>query len=378
MGHKVTVVASPVNYSTGRPSSYISDGQVDDKKRLRIICAPTLNTLSKSFILRTIAYLAFMVTSTIVALRVPNVDLVMGTSPPIFQALSAYVVSRLRRRPLLIEIRDLWPDFAIDIGVLRNPILIFASRAVERFLYRHADHLLVNSPAYVGHITSKKIVLEKVSLIPNGVNPDMFHPDHSGLDFRASLGIGNKFVVTYAGALGLANDIPTILQAAERLGADPSIMFVIVGDGKDRPQLESIVARKGLTNVIFAGPVPKSQLAQALAASDVCVATLKNIPMFRMTYPNKVFDYMAAGRPVVLAIDGVIRDVVEGTGAGVFVEPGNPTSIADAVRKLKEDPELRLRMGRSGRECTEQKFNRRDHAAQFCTLVERLAGVAGE
>lgn len=371
-GSKVTVVTSGMNYLTAKKASY-HDKATAASSEPTIVCAPTLNLWHKSFAGRVIAFLSFMISSTVTALRMSKVDLVMGTSPPIFQAFSAYAVAKLKRRPFLLEIRDLWPDFAIDIGILKNPILIDISRRAERFLYEHADHVLVNSPAYVSHVLEKGIPKEKVSLIPNGVDPDMFDPNENGLTFRLRFGLQGKFIVTYAGALGMANDIPTILRAARRLGNDSELVFVIVGDGKDHSTLEKWVHDEGLGNVIFTGPLPKSAIPAALAASDVCLATLKNIPMFRMTYPNKVFDYMAAGRPVVLAIDGVIREVVERAAAGLYVPPGDDQQLAAAIAHLKQDSDSRRKMGRSGRTFVEKHFNRRDHAIEFRSLIERLA-----
>ncbi len=163
----------------------------------------------------------------------------VGTSPPIFQAVSAWLVAVLRRRPFLFEIRDLWPEFAIGLGVLKNPLLIMLSRWLERFLYARATHILVNSPAYVDYFETLVIPETKISLIPNGVDADMFDPHADGRPIRDELALQDKFIVTYAGALGLANDIDTILQAAARLRDEPMIHFLLVGDGKERPNLES-------------------------------------------------------------------------------------------------------------------------------------------
>src|SRR2546423_9301237 len=220
------------------------------------------------------------------ALRVGKIDLVMGPSPPIFQALSAWCVAFLRRRPFLLEIRDLWPDFPIELGILRNRFLIACSRGLERFLYWRATHLLVNSPAYRDYLITKGVAPAKITLIPNGVAPEMFHPDESGDQFRRTHGLSEKFLVTYAGALGISNDIPTILRAAERLHNHPEIHFALVGDGKERLALEQQSRDLGLANVTFVAALPKSAMAEVLAASDICVATLRDIPMFRTTYPN--------------------------------------------------------------------------------------------
>jgi glycosyltransferase involved in cell wall biosynthesis len=368
-GHQVTVVASDVSYLDGKA---IGTGTHETLSGIRILRAHMLRAIHRSFFWRVIAFLSFMVNSVRVAIKVRRVDLVMGTSPPLFQAASAWLVSALRRKPFLLEIRDLWPDFAIEMGVLKNPVLIWLSRRLERFLYWRADHILVNSPAYRDYLISRKIDRNKITLIPNGVDPDMFDPDEQGQAIRAELGLHDRFVVTYTGAVGPANDIPALVRAAERLKGDDTIRFLIVGDGKDRPRVEKMIVEKGLRNIIMVGPRPKAQMKQVLGASDACTATLLNIPMFSTTYPNKVFDYMAAGRPIVLGIDGVIRQVVEDAQAGIFAPPGDDAAIAEAVRQLKADPHQARKMGRRGRAHIIAHFNRRDHATQFLALLERM------
>jgi glycosyltransferase involved in cell wall biosynthesis len=313
-----------------------------------------------------------MLSSFYAALRSGAPDLVMGTSPPIFQIVSAWLVAWIRRAPFLLEIRDLWPEFAIDIGVLRNPVLIALSRWLERFLYKRATHILVNSPAYQDYLLGKGIPSSKISLIPNGADLDLFDPQASGQEVREQWGLDDKFVVTYVGAMGLANDIDTILRAAQRLIEQSNIHFLLVGDGKERSHLEALADQLSLTNVTFTGAVHKSQVPSVLAGSDVCAATLKDIPMFRTTYPNKVFDYMAAGRPTVLAIDGVIREVVEAAGGGIFVAPGDDADLAQAVLSLEQNRQLAQNMGQAARAYVAAHFDRQGHAAQFAELVQEL------
>ena len=373
-GIEFTIVASNLTYLTGRPVDSRSGLVTEERKGpVRVLRAKTLQTLHRSFVWRILSFLSFMVTSVFAGLKAGPVDVVMGTSPPIFQAFSAWLVSVLRRKPFIFEVRDLWPEFAVDIGLLRNPLLIGIARWFERFLYSQATHLIVNSPAYVDYLVERKGVdREKVTLIPNGVNPGMFDPEAKGEALRAEWGVREKFVVTYAGAIGMANDIPTILDAAELLTDQKEIRILIVGDGKELPRVRELTKQRNLSNVVITGALPKSRMAEVLAASDACLATLKNIPMFKTTYPNKVFDYMAAGRPTILGIDGVIRDVVEGENAGVFVPPGNPEALSEAIQKLYRDPELCQRMGRSGRQGVEQRFDRAKHARDFGELLIRI------
>ncbi len=263
-----------------------------------------------------------MASSFWAGLKVRQVDLVWGTSPPIFQGVTAWALARLKGVPFLFEVRDLWPAFAIDVGVLRNPLLIKLSLWLERFLYRHADQMLVNSPGFVEHIAQRGA--REVLVVPNGVDPFMFDPYENGAGYRQQHDLAGRYIVMYAGAHGMSNDLGVVLEAARLLQDQPEIAIVFVGDGKEKPALQAQAAQMGLHNVYFLPPVPKAGMAQALAAADACIAILKPIKMYATVYPNKVFDYMAAGRPVILAIDGVIRQVVEEAEAGVFVQPGDP------------------------------------------------------
>jgi len=309
-----------------------------------------------------------MVSSTLIALRTEGVDVIYGTSPPIFQGISAYFVSRLKRKPLVFEVRDLWPDFPIHMGVLRNPALIKMSRWLEKFLYRHADHLIVNSPGFLPYITRHGIPENKIVLIPNGVDADMFNPVNNGKSIRRKLGAKERFIVLYAGAHGPANDLDTLVEAANLLRDEPKILFVCVGDGKDRPRLMQRAKELKLDNLRFVPAQPKEEMPDYLAASDVCIALLKNIPMFDTTYPNKVFDYMAAGRPTILAIDGVIRKVIEDANGGEFVPPGDAAALAHTVRHYYLKPSLCKKQGDAARAYVVAHFSRKTQSG----VLERL------
>ncbi len=371
-GHRVTIIASPVSYLTGKASAeripWVQ--KQSGGEGVTILRAYTYRALHRSFVHRVFSFLSFMLSSFMIGLGVKNVDLVWGTSPPLFQGPTAWALARLKRVPFLFEIRDLWPAFAVAVGVLHNPTLIRLAEWLERFLYRRADQMMVNSPGFIEHIQARGG--GDVALIPNGADMHMFDPVSDGGDFRREHGLEGKFVVLYAGAHGLSNDLGVLLKAAGQLRDRAEIAIVLLGDGKDKPALVAQAAELELNNVHFLPPVPKSEMAQALAAADACVAILKPIEMYKTVYPNKVFDYMAAGRPVVLAIDGVVRDVVEKAGAGSFAQPGNPDAVAAAIRAMAADPAEACRMGLAGRAYLEVHFDRTKLAEQFEELLESL------
>ena len=371
-GHSFTVVASDLSYLSGAPvvnrDGLYVEQSMDGLRVLRAYAHPALH---RNFIWRVFSFVTFAGSSFLTALKSGPVDVVMGTSPPIFQAFAAWALAFLRGRPFLLEVRDLWPEFAIDMGVLKNPLLIWLSRRLEYFLYARSTHILVNSPAYREYLLGRRIAPLKITLISNGVDPRMFNPAAKGEHIRHKWGLEGKFVVSYAGAIGMANDLATVIRAADRLRDSLGVVFLIVGDGKERLNLEVDTEQRGLRNIVFTGTLSKTEAAEVMAASDACIAILKDIPMFRTTYPNKVFDYMAAGRPTLLAIDGVIRKVVEDSDSGVFVPPGDDAALARAILNLADNrPETRA-MGLRGREFVTKYFNRDQQATEFVSVVER-------
>ena len=378
-GHRVTVIASPVSYITGAPlhlppfakqmGGVPRRGEGGDE--VTILRASVYSAHHKSFAHRVIAFFSFMASSFWLGLGVKNVDLVWGTSPPIFQGVTAWTLARLKGAKFLFEVRDLWPQFAIAVGVLTNPVLIRATEWLERFLYRHADRVMVNSPGFREHVEARGA--KRVDLIPNGADPSMFDPSDEGASFRTRYLLTDKFVALYAGAHGMSNDLGVVLEAAKMLdGTD--VQIVLLGDGKEKANLQAQADAMGLTNVTFAPSVPKSEMPGTLAAADACIAILKPLDEYRTTYPNKVFDYMAAGRPVALAIDGVIREVVEAADCGIFAEPGNPSALAEAIRELAADKKKARGMGLKGRAYLEEHFSRAAIGEKLLSLLEEMVG----
>lgn len=376
-GHRVTIIASPVSYLTGKAeqSSARWVNRQDIEPGITILRTYTYSALHKSFVHRIFSFLSFMISSFLFGLGVKDVDLIWGTSPPIFQGVTAWLLARVKRAPFLFEVRDLWPAFAIAVGVLRNPVLKRASLWLERFLYRRADRVMVNSPGFIEHVVQRGA--KWVELVPNGAEPEMFNPQADGKTFRDRHNLNGRFVVLYAGAHGMSNDLQVLLQAAGFLREEPLIQFVLIGDGKEKQALIRQAEVMKLNNVLFLPPAPKDQMNEVFAGSDACIAILKPLELYKTTYPNKVFDYMAAGRPVILSIDGVIRDVVETAGAGIFAAPGSPEAVAQAALELANDLARAKEMGKAGRGYIEKHFNRRDLAEKLALILEEMKGLYG-
>jgi glycosyltransferase involved in cell wall biosynthesis len=219
-----------------------------------------------------------------------------------------------------------------------------------------------------------------VEVVPNGADAAMFDPSADGDAFLRSYPeerrkLEGKFIFLYAGAHGLSNDLNVLLDTAGILREQPEIAIVLIGDGKEKPNLIARANQMGLPNVYFFPPVPKTLMPQALAAADACIAILKPVPLYATVYPNKVFDYLAAGRPVILAIDGEIRKVIEQARAGIFVQPGDPGALAQALRTLAANPNMRREMGMNGRRYMEANFDRPKTAEKLARIMENLIKV---
>lgn len=372
-GHQLVIIASDLNYQTGKKIIKHKGLSIEqDIDGIQVMRAYIFPALHRSYFWRILSFFSFMFSSIFVALKVKDVDLVIGTTPPIFQAVSAWVIAFMRRKPFLLEVRDLWPEFIVSMGVIKSPILIKMARWLESFLYNHASHILVNSPAYSTYIQTRKIAPRKISYIPYGTDINMFNPNQDGSVIRERYHLEKKFVVLYAGALGQANDIFTLLRAAKRLLTEENISFILFGDGKERQKLEEYSQENELANVIFAGVIAKKEMPFVLAAADICVAILQDVPMFRTTYPNKVFDYMAAGKPTILAIDGVVRSVIEAADGGVYVPPGDDQQLADSILNLSRDPQRIKALGMNARRFLVANLDRQDKLTETLILLEQL------
>lgn len=376
-GHKVTVIAGTAHHLTGEA------GREDYKRKLfvkeqdgdvKVIRTYVSKGYHKSFLTRLMSFLTFLVSSTIAAIFSGKQDVVLATSPPLFVGITGYLVSFFKRIPLIFEVRDLWPDFAVDSGVLKNKAIIKLSYALESFIYQKADLINVLTPAFKKVLEQEKNVsLEKIVYIPNGADFDLLFPGEKNNWVRKKYNWENKFVVLYVGAHGLANYLTLVLDAAKTMLNYKDIVFVLIGDGMLKPKLVSRAKKENLTNVVFIDPVPKEKIGEYINAADVCTAILQKI--YNTTYPNKVFDYMSCAKPIVLPIDGAIRKVVKQANSGIYVEPENAKEFKKAVLKLYFDRELLDLYGKNGYQYVKDNFSRERLARKYEEIIKNLVDL---
>ena len=367
-GHKFTVIASNVDYLSGNKKKK----KREIKEGIEIIYASTLSSMHKSFLARGLAFLSFSFSSFFEALTIHGFDVVIGTSPPLFQAITSLVIAKLRRKKFVYEVRDLWVDFARELGVVRNKFILSLLKKLESLLYKKADLIIVNSPGFLPFILSS-ISKDKVILIPNGVNTEDFDDAiEKDRQLEYKLGISGKFVIMYAGNLGVANDIDTILNAARLLKDFRDIVFVLIGGGIRKDEIKKRIKTEEMENVIVLDPVSKREISKVISLADVCLATIKNTPLLQIVYPNKVFDYMASGKPTILTISGVIRNVIEESNGGIYVLPGSPEKLKDAILNYYSNRKLVVLHGRNAKSYVKKHFERAVIAKQFETALLQL------
>ena len=367
-GHEVTVVTA-------------ASGQVDEgsKMRRREIEGIEVIELSAgyadhvegtrmSYPRRIYNFLSFALACTWLGLRLPKPDVVFATSTPLTIGIPGLIISKFRRVPHVFEVRDLWPEAPIQMGALRSPQLIKTARWLEHTIYRHSAHIVALSPGMRDGVVAAGVPEPKVTVIPNASDLDLFAPSVDGAEYRRKLALNGQFACAYFGTMGEANGLNFVLDAATELKhrqvAD--VVFVLHGDGKERQMLESRCAAEGLSNVIFSDLVAgKGAIAQLAAAANVCMTIYKNLPILYTCSPNKMFDSLAAGKPVLVNMPGWLQKLVEQNDAGVFVEPDNPIDFADKVLFLRDNPELCTEYGRNARQLAEDQFARQKLAQQL-------------
>lgn len=364
-GHRITVLGGMM-HANGHEKRQEYKGSLYKRKKqgkVDVLRCHVSEAYNKSFVGRLWGYFSFMFSSLWAGLfKVKGkFDVVIVTSPPLFVGFSGYLISRLRRMPLVFEVRDLWPESAIDTGVLNNRMIIKLAYWFEHFIYRKARLINVLTPAFYNTLKERKKVPEsKLIMIPNASDFTLSESLLQSFDvdaFRNEHQLNGKFVITYVGAHGVANHLEQILDAGQKL-EDTNVLFLLIGQGMEKERLRKIAADRKLANVRFLDPVPKQEVFKYILASDMGASVLKKVDTFKTVYSNKTFDYMSCRKPILMAIDGVSRELVETAAAGTYVEPENIDEYDRIVREYISNPGRVLQEGRNGYEYARRNFDR--------------------
>jgi glycosyltransferase involved in cell wall biosynthesis len=373
-GHMVTIVCGSREGKLqfdGEIKNGYKTGEIDGIKIIEIQI-PRFNYTN--FIQRAIAFLRYGFRGIKIAIQL-DYDLLFATSTPLTAAIPGIVMKWFRKKPFVFEVRDLWPELPREMGVIKNPVALAAMSFLEWFSYRKADACIGLSPGIVQGIRKRSRKNQPIAMISNGCDLDVFNP---GIRDELNLqGVSkNDFVAIFTGAHGIANGLEIVLDASAYLikRGVHDIKIVFIGNGSMKPHLIERTKKMNLTNCIFLDPIPKIDLGKISGSVDVGLMVLANVPAFYYgTSPNKFFDYIASGLPVLNNYPGWLAELIKKYNCGVVVEPDNPEAFGDGLAYLVNNPDKRKIMGQNARNLAEGEFNRDIQANKFITHLETTA-----
>jgi glycosyltransferase involved in cell wall biosynthesis len=368
-GHAVTVITTFPNHPLGRiPLAYRGRWWATERlDGIRVLRCWLYAVPNRGVGRRGLDHLSFMLTALLFGLpRLGKVDVVIASSPTLFSALAAWLIARVRRIPFVLEVRDLWPEAIVGLGLIRPGPVVNVLKGLAWFLYRQAARVVVVTDAFADSLAAAGVPRAKLAVIPNGADTRMFAPTCDGASTRTALALDGQFVVAYIGSHGLSHGLGVVLDAA---ATQPDVTYLLVGDGADRDRLLAERERRGLANVVMRPSVDKAEVPGLYAAADVCLVPLRDVPVFEAFVPSKLFEMLAAGRPVIGAVRGEARDILARSGGALLVEPERGDQLAQAVDRLRADPALRMELARNGRAFAEQHYDRDVLAARYLELL---------
>jgi glycosyltransferase involved in cell wall biosynthesis len=379
-GHQVTVLTGFPNHPTGVvPPEYRS-------RLRRLTCRENCGGVSvvRTWLLplpnrksheRMLNYGSFCVSAAVRGMFATRPDIVIATSPQLLVGLSGWWISRIKRVPLVFEVRDLWPESLTAVGLgTQNSVLNRTLSRVAAFLYQRSAHVVVVTPAFADFLTQNRgVSADKLSVVENGVDTDLFRPCEARISPSLGPGLEAKFVVGYIGTMGMAHGLGTLVDAAAELQRTmPEVVFLMVGEGAEKARAMEMAESQRLRNILWVGQQPRERIPEFIAATHVCLVPLKKTELFKTVIPTKMLEFMACARPVILGVDGQAREILDSAHAGVFVEPENSSALVAAIRKLALNPAWRESLGLNGRNYILQHSSRQQTARSYIAVLESV------
>ena len=378
-GHEVTVLTGFPNHPTGvvppeyraRMRRLVAREKIDGVNVVRTWLWPLPNRKAYE---RMLNYSSFCLSAAITGLFTSRPDVVIASSPQLLVGLSGWWLSFCKRVPFVFEVRDLWPESLVAVGMGKeHSLLHWCLGKLAGFLYRRCNEVVVVTPAFQDHLVAHwQMPKEKIAIVQNGVETDLFSPQNAGA-LKDKLDLQGRFVICYIGTMGMAHGLETVVEAADILRTSlPEAMFLLVGEGAEKERIIELARSRGLDNLRFVDQQPRERIPDYIDAADLCLVLLKKAELFKTVIPTKMLEFMSCARPIVLGVDGQARKIVEEAHAGVFVEPENPQALARTVIQLAGQPELRDSLGRNGRSCILQNFSRQSTAAAYLGVLQAV------
>ena len=373
-GHDVTVVTCAPNFPKGR----VFDGyhnrliQREEIDGIHVVRVWTYITANEGSVMRILDYVSFMLSSVVATLFLKRPDVVIGTSPQFFTAVAAWMVSKLKRRPFIFELRDLWPETILAVGAMKRGRLV---RAIERFadfLYRQADLMVPVTEAFARHLEQAGVDPQRIVVVTNGIEPGTHRPRRDRLELRDEKAIPrDAFVAGYVGTLGMCHGLSVVLDAAKMTRDDGKLHYVLMGDGADKAELVKIARERGLKNLTILDAGPRQEALELLNAVDVSLVLLRNSPLFETVIPSKIFEAMELKKPILLGVRGESRRiVVDEVQCGLAFPPEDADAMVAALRQLERDPTLRKELTDRGSVALQERFRRSTLARKMLDAIE--------
>jgi glycosyltransferase involved in cell wall biosynthesis len=372
-GHQVTVITCAPNcpegvlykgYSNKLYGREIVDG-IDVRRVWTFIAA------NEGTVRRIANYVSYMVSAVSLSFFVGRPDVIIATSPQFFCGWAGVLASFFRRIPFILEIRDIWPESIVAVGAMNNPRLVHFLERLEKIMYASARHIVTVGEGYRSRLIEKGVQGERISVVMNGVNRSLFNPREPDEKLKQQYNVTNKFVCSYSGTIGMACGLKVVLHAAQILkdrGIN-DIVFMLIGEGASRKELEAEALAMRLDSVVFTGRQPKEMMPAFLGISDVCLVHLRKTDLFTTVMPSKIFEAAGMAKPIINGVGGFAAEFIQKAGAGVNIEPENSEQLVDALLRLRQEPRLRAAYGAAGRDYVTAHYDRDKLAQEYLDVI---------
>ena len=377
MGHQVTVITGVPNVPHGR----VYDGyknrwrQEEEVEGVRVCRVWTFLAANKGTVRRILNYVSFMSTAIIRGLYTKDVDVVIATSPQFFCGWAGIWIRRLKRKPFILEVRDIWPESIVTVGAIRNAFVVRMLECLEKRMYRAARQIVTVGKGYKAKLLERGVSADRISIVSNGVDLDSFAEVEIDETILDQLGIRDKFVCSYIGTIGMASGLDVVLRVARLLkkeGRD-DIAFLLVGDGAMHETLKGVVEREELPCVHVLGLQSKEKVRKILAITDACLVHLKKTPLFKTVMPSKIFEAAAMSKPIILGVEGEAGELVSEANAGVCIEPENEVELIETLKNMAADEEMCKTSGKSAYNNIALNFSYDRLADEYLDLINKTA-----
>jgi len=366
-GHQVTIITG--HYDISGLDCKHKNQKIDG---IKIIVAGTEYGNKMSFVQRVSAFITFIFAATLNGLKVKDVDVIYATSTPLTVGIPAMALKWLRRKPFVFEVRDQWPEIPIELGIIKNKLLIKMLLWLERSIYKSSSAIVALSPGQANGVREIAGLEKRIEVVSNCCDTQMFRPDVDGSRIREGYGWGDKFIFFHAGAMGKVNSLHFIIDVAEKLKDNENILFVLLGQGNEKSILKKTVSKLNLGNVQILPSVPKNLLPEVFAAVDIGLVIIGNYPIIQHNSANKFFDSLSAGKPVLLNYSGWQREILEDDFAGLGCVLYNLDEFVEKVLYLSSHPQEVKQMGLNARKLAIERFDRDRLAMEALNVIEKV------